>query len=108
MSFSTTSIAPPSLRSSNRLRRGLPLHRFVGKDQRASGAFPVAPRRRGVTLAPVCGHAQAISGVFSVASHSALQYLPDVVTHEQSGCEHFTAFSEPISFLPTSDQDRMI
>jgi hypothetical protein len=83
MSFSTTSIAPPSLRSSNRLRRGLPLH-------------------------PVCGHAQAISGVFSVASHSALQYLPDVVTHEQSGCEHFTAFSEPISFLPTSDQDRMI
>src|ERR1700738_1541878 len=82
MSFSTTSIAPPSLRSSNRLRRGLPLH-------------------------PACGNAQAISGVFSVASHSALQHLPDVVTHEQSGWAQFTAFSEAISFPPTSAQERM-
>ena len=48
----------------------------------------------------MCGHAQAISGVFSVASHSALQYLPDVVTHEQSGCAHFSAFSEAIFFPP--------
>ena len=56
----------------------------------------------------MCGHAQAISGVFSVASHSALQYLPDVVTHEQSGCAHFSAFSEATFFPSTSDQERMI
>jgi hypothetical protein len=25
---------------------------------------------------------------FSMASHSVLQYLPDVITHEQTGCAH--------------------
>ena len=41
-----------------------------------------------------------MSGVFSVASHSALQYFPDVVTHEQSGCAHFSVFVGSISFSP--------
>jgi hypothetical protein len=49
-----------------------------------------------------------MSGVFSIASHSALQYLPDVVTQEQIGCAHFSAFSGAISFLPTSDQEIII
>jgi hypothetical protein len=40
-----------------------------------------------------------MSGVFSIASHWALQYLPDVVRHEQTGCAHFTVFSGVISFL---------
>jgi hypothetical protein len=35
-----------------------------------------------------CEHGQSISGVFSIAAHSALQYLPDVITHEQTGCAH--------------------
>jgi len=26
-----------------------------------------------------------MSGVFSIASHSLLQYLPDAITHEQTG-----------------------
>jgi hypothetical protein len=34
-----------------------------------------------------------MSGVFSMASHWALQYLPDVVTQEQTGCAHFSAFT---------------
>ncbi len=52
--------------------------------------------------------ARAISGVFSVVSHSVLQYLPDVVTHEQTGCAHFSAFSAAIALLPTSDLARTI
>jgi len=44
-----------------------------------------------------------MSGIFSIASHSTLQYLPDVVTQEQTGCAHFLAFSELISILLTSD-----
>jgi hypothetical protein len=32
-----------------------------------------------------------MSGVFSIASHWVLQYLPDVVIHEQTGCAHFLA-----------------
>ena len=59
-------------------------------------------------LHPACPHGQAISGVFSVASHSVLQYLPDVVTHEQTGCAHFSAFSGSITLLPTSDLTRTI
>jgi hypothetical protein len=35
-----------------------------------------------------CPHAQSMSGVFSIAAHSVLQYLPDVITHEQTGCAH--------------------
>jgi hypothetical protein len=31
-----------------------------------------------------------MSGVFSIAAHALLQYLPDVVTHEQAGCAHFS------------------
>ena len=36
-------------------------------------------------LQPGCPHAQSTSGVFSIAAHSVLQYLPDVITHEQTG-----------------------
>lgn len=43
-----------------------------------------------------------------MASHSMLQNLPDVGTHEQIGCAHFSAFSVFISFLPTLDQERTI
>jgi hypothetical protein len=49
-----------------------------------------------------------MSGVFSIASHSVLQYLPDVVRHEQTGWAHFSAFAEAISFLLGSDQERTI
>jgi hypothetical protein len=49
-----------------------------------------------------------MSGVFSMAAHSVLQYLPDVATHEQTGCAHFSPFARAISFLPTSDEERMI
>jgi hypothetical protein len=28
-----------------------------------------------------------------MASHAALQYLPDVVGHEQTGCAHFSSFT---------------
>jgi hypothetical protein len=49
-----------------------------------------------------------MSGVFSIASHWVLQYLPDVVTHEQIGCAHFAAFAVAISFLLTSDQWRLM
>jgi hypothetical protein len=45
-----------------------------------------------------------MSGVFSMAAHSALQYLPDVITHEQTGCAHLWPFSVAISFLLDSDQ----
>jgi len=38
-------------------------------------------------------------GVFSIASHSVLQYLPDMVTHEQTGCAHFSPLAGAISFL---------
>jgi hypothetical protein len=43
---------------------------------------------------------QSMSGVFSIASHWVLQYLPDVVTHEQNGCAHFAAFAVAISISP--------
>jgi hypothetical protein len=68
-------------------------------------------------LQPPCPHAQSMSGVFSIASHSVLQYLPDVATHEQTGCAHSPAFAVVISFclfaigiafLPVPDQQRMI
>jgi|GEM_PF-3202037 hypothetical protein len=49
-----------------------------------------------------------MSGVLSMASHWVLQYLPDVGTHEQTGCAHFSAFAVVISFLPSSDQQPMI
>jgi hypothetical protein len=49
-------------------------------------------------LQPACPHVQSMSGVFSMASHCVLQYLPEVVTHEQTGCAHFTAFSGAILF----------
>jgi hypothetical protein len=32
-----------------------------------------------------------MSGIFSIASHWVLQYLPEVVVQEQTGCAHFTA-----------------
>jgi hypothetical protein len=37
-----------------------------------------------------------MSGVFSMASHCVLQYLPEVVRQEQTGCAHFVAFSAAI------------
>jgi hypothetical protein len=40
-----------------------------------------------------CPQVQSMSGIFSMASHWALQYLPEVVTHEQMGCAHFLAVS---------------
>jgi hypothetical protein len=47
-----------------------------------------------------------MSGVFSMASHWVLQYLPDVVTHEQTGCAHFSPFAVVISLLLASDQQQ--
>jgi hypothetical protein len=35
---------------------------------------------------------QSMSGVFSMASHWALQYLPEVVMQEQTGCAHLSGF----------------
>jgi hypothetical protein len=49
-----------------------------------------------------------MSGIFSMASHWALQYLPDVVTHEQTGCAHFSAFGLDIFFPLTPDQQQVI
>jgi hypothetical protein len=49
---------------------------------------------------------QSMSGVFSMASHWVLQYLPDVVTHEQMGCAHFSPFAVVISLLLASDQQQ--
>lgn len=40
-----------------------------------------------------------MSGVFSMAAHWVLQYLPDVITHEQIGCAHFWPFAVAISFI---------
>jgi hypothetical protein len=59
-------------------------------------------------LQPLCPHEQSMSGVFSIASHWVLQYLPDVVTQEQTGCAHFSAFALTISVLLALDQRRMI
>jgi hypothetical protein len=56
-----------------------------------------------VPLHPACAHVQSISGVFSMASHWVLQYLPDVVMHEQTGWAHFSAFAVVISILPPWD-----
>ena len=58
-------------------------------------------------MQPVCPHEQSMSGVFSIASHWVLQYLPDVGTHEQTGCAHFSAFGLDI-FFPNSDQQQVI
>ena len=55
-------------------------------------------------MQPACPHEQSMSGVFSIASHWVLQYLPDVVTHEQTGCAHFSAFAFAIFFSPISGQ----
>jgi hypothetical protein len=55
-------------------------------------------------LQPACLHAHSMSGVFSIASHSALQYLPDVIMQEQTGCAHLCSFSVAISFLHTFTQ----
>jgi len=41
-----------------------------------------------------------MSGVFSMASHAALQYLPEVVGHEQMGCAHFSSFVGVIIISP--------
>jgi len=39
-----------------------------------------------------------MSGVVAMDSHSMLQYIPDVATHEQTGCAHFSAFAGAISY----------
>src|SRR5271157_3892929 len=49
-----------------------------------------------------------MSGVFFNASHATLQYLPDVVMHEQMGCAHFPPFAVVISFLLAPGQQRVI
>jgi hypothetical protein len=49
-----------------------------------------------------------MSGVFSIASHWVLQYLPEVVMHEQTGRADFLTVSLVISFLLVSDHDRVI
>ena len=49
-----------------------------------------------------------MSGVFSIASHWVLQYLPDVVVQEQTGCAHFSPLAVVISFLLASDPQRAI
>jgi len=49
-----------------------------------------------------------MSGVFSMASHWVLQYLPEEVMHEQTGCAHFLTVSLLISFLLVSDHERLI
>ena len=59
-------------------------------------------------MQPVCPHEQSMSGIFSIASHWVLQYLPDVVTHEQTGCAHFSAFGLDIFSLLNSDQQQAI
>jgi hypothetical protein len=46
-----------------------------------------------------CPQVQSMSGIFSIASHWALQYLPEVVTQEQTGCAHFLAVSLVILLL---------
>jgi hypothetical protein len=40
-----------------------------------------------------------MSGVFSITSHWALQYLPDVVVHEQKGCAPLSPLAVAISTL---------
>ncbi len=58
-------------------------------------------------LQPWCAHVQSISGVFSMASHWVLQYLPDVVTHEQRGVR--TSHLLQSSFLfSASEQQRIV
>jgi len=47
-----------------------------------------------------------MSGVFSIASHWALQYLPDDVMHEQTGCAHFLTVSLVIIVSPSFGSDR--
>ena len=59
-------------------------------------------------MQPAWPQVQSMSGVFSMASHWVLQYLPDVVTHEQTGCAHFLTVSLVISFLLVSDHKRVI
>lgn len=49
-----------------------------------------------------------MSGVLSMASHWVLHHLLDVVTHQQTGCTHFSAFGVAISFFQSSDQQRLI
>src|SRR5579862_3200422 len=53
-----------------------------------------------------------MSGIFSIASHSTLQYFPELVGHEQTGCAHFgvsavfivfPGFAAAISFLLSSN-----
>lgn len=53
-------------------------------------------------LQPACPHEHSMSGVFSMAAHSTLQYFPEVVRHEQTGCAHFSAFVVAI-FSPSRE-----
>jgi hypothetical protein len=51
-----------------------------------------------------------MDGVFSVVAHSALQYLPDAVMQEHSGCAHFSAFGVVIffSWVEILNEERII
>jgi hypothetical protein len=74
---------------------------------------PFANDRKGVDyevlpLQPACPQEQSMSGVFSIASHWALQYFPDVVMQEQTGCAHFSPVEVAMSFLLFSDEPLVI
>jgi hypothetical protein len=43
-----------------------------------------------------------------MASHSVLQYVPDVVAHEQTECARFSALTVAISPVLTSNRQRTI
>jgi len=53
---------------------------------------------------PWCPQEQSMFGFFAITSHCKLQYLPEVVRQEQTGCQHFSAFMFVISFLLESAQ----
>jgi hypothetical protein len=42
-----------------------------------------------------------MSGIFSIAAHCVLQYLPDVVVQEHTGCAHFSPLEVVIFDAPS-------
>jgi hypothetical protein len=42
---------------------------------------------------------QSMSGVFCMVSQTALQYLPEVIVHEHTGCAHFADLAFSIVLL---------
>jgi hypothetical protein len=60
-------------------------------------AAPIKSDYEVLPLQPACPHEQSMSGVSSIAAHSVLQYLPEDVSHEQTGCAHFSSFVDSIN-----------